>query len=102
MLRRTLQTAVRSDIIRTLAVRALGVLLTFASTTVTALLLGTSQFGAWSAGLSLALLFAACVPLGTDRLLVRQLSVLDLPQEQSIEVALAHRISAVVSGLRSH
>ncbi len=99
MLRRTLQTAVQSDIIRTLAVRALGVLLTFASTTVTALLLGTSQFGAWSAGLSLALLFAACVPLGTDRLLVRQLSVLDLPQEQSIEVALAHRISAVVSGL---
>ena len=99
MLIRTLQSVVQSDIIRTLAVRALGVLLTFASTTLTALLLGAAEFGTWSAGLSLALLAAAFAPLGTDRLLVRQLSVLDVPQQQALEVALAHRITAVVGGL---
>lgn len=99
MLRRTLQSAAQSDIVRTLAVRALGVLLSFASTTLTAVLLGTTEFGTWSAGLSLALLAAACVPLGTDRLLVRQLSVIELAEQQAFEVALTHRISAVVGGL---
>lgn len=74
-------------------------LLSFASTTLTAVLLGTTEFGTWSAGLSLALLAAACVPLGTDRLLVRQLSVIELAEQQALEVALTHRISAVVGGL---
>ncbi|MGV2339139.1 MAG UNVERIFIED_CONTAM: oligosaccharide flippase family protein [Planctomycetaceae bacterium] len=60
----------------TLAVRVLGVLLAFLSTTVTARVLGPEEFGAWSAGLSLAMLFAALAPLGMDRVLVRQLSVL--------------------------
>lgn len=99
MLSRTLRNAVQSEMMRTLAVRALGVFFAFASTTLTALLLGPAEFGTWSAGLSLALLAAAVAPLGTDRLLVRQLSVLDQPEQQSLELALAHRCAAIAGCL---
>jgi len=83
--------AVRSELVWTLAVRVLGVLLAFVSTTVTARVLGPEQFGAWSAGFSLATLLAALAPLGMDRVLVRQLSVLTDAASQAAEVAIAHR-----------
>lgn len=83
--------AVRSELVWTLAVRVLGVLLAFGSTTVTARVLGPEQFGAWSAGFSLATLLAALAPLGMDRVLVRQLSVLTEAASQAAEIAIAHR-----------
>lgn len=90
MVWRTYLVAVRSELVRTLAVRILGVLLAFVSTTITARLLGPEQFGAWSAGLSLATLLAALAPLGMDRVLVRQLSVLSDDTGRAAELAIAH------------
>jgi O-antigen/teichoic acid export membrane protein len=89
----------RSQLVQTLAVRVLGVLLAFVSTTVTARVLGPEQFGAWSAGLSLATLLAALAPLGMDRVLVRQLSVISNPADRSAELGIAHRCAMRFGGL---
>jgi len=87
---RAILAAWRSEMVWTLAVRVLGVLLAFLSTTVTARVLGPAEFGGWSAGLSLAMLLAALAPLGMDRVLVRQLSVLSDSGERAAELAIAH------------
>lgn len=90
MVERAILAAWRSEMVWTLAVRVLGVLLAFLSTTVTARVLGPAEFGGWSAGLSLAMLLAALAPLGMDRVLVRQLSVLSDSGERAAELAIAH------------
>ncbi|MFM7056006.1 MAG: lipopolysaccharide biosynthesis protein [Planctomycetota bacterium] len=89
----------RSELVHTLAVRVLGVLLAFVSTTITARVLGPEQFGAWSAGLSLATLLASLAPLGMDRVLVRQLSIISSHTERAAELAIAHRCAVRFGGL---
>ncbi len=99
MVRQAILAAWRSEMVWTLAVRVLGVLLAFLSTTVTARVLGPEEFGAWSAGLSLAMLLAALAPLGMDRVLVRQLSVLSDSGDRAAELAIAHASALRFGGL---
>ena len=82
--------SVTSDALGTMLIRALGIALLFASTTATAVLLGPAEYGEFSAALSLALLFATAAPLGTDRVLVRRLSITGR-DTAAAEVALTHR-----------
>lgn len=91
--------AIRRDALSTLLVRVIGIGLMFGSTVLTTRVLGPYEFGVYSAGLALAMLLAALVPLGTDRILVRNLSV--NPDRRNIggEIALAHRCTAIVAGL---
>ncbi len=80
-------------------VRVLGLLLMFACTTLTARLLGPSEYGTYSTGLSLAILLATLAPLGTDRVLVKQLSLNQSPEAAVPEIALTHRCTLLVSGV---
>lgn len=93
--------SVTSDALGTMLIRAMGIALLFASTTATAVLLGPTQYGEFSSALSLALLFATAAPLGTDRVLVRRLSISG-HDSAAAEVALTHRCSlwpaVVISG----
>ncbi|MFM7835484.1 MAG: hypothetical protein ACKPJD_27115, partial [Planctomycetaceae bacterium] len=84
--------SVTSDALGTMLIRAMGIALLFASTTATAVLLGPTQYGEFSSALSLALLFATAAPLGTDRVLVRRLSISG-HDAAAAEVALTHRCS---------
>ena len=82
--------SVFDDAFGTLAMRMIGIALTFVSTLVTARLFGPIEFGAYSAALALASLLAALAPLGSDRILVRNLSVTTCPVEIGRETAIAH------------
>lgn len=84
--------SIASDALGTMVIRAAGIGLLFASTTATAVLLGPTEYGEFSAALSLALLFATAAPLGTDRVLVRRLSISGR-DAAGPEVALTHRCS---------
>ena len=84
--------SIASDALFTLLVRAIGIGLLFASTTATAVILGSEQYGQFSSALSLALLYATAAPLGTDRVLVRRLSI-GGQDTAAAEVALTHRCS---------
>ncbi|MFN5538112.1 MAG: lipopolysaccharide biosynthesis protein [Planctomyces sp.] len=84
--------SIASDALGTMVIRAAGIALLFASTTATAVLLGPTEYGEFSAALSLALLFATAAPLGTDRVLVRRLSISGREAAGS-EVSLTHRCS---------
>lgn len=84
--------SIASDALGTMVIRAAGIALLFASTTATAVLLGPTEYGEFSAALSLALLFATAAPLGTDRVLVRRLSIIGREAAGS-EVSLTHRCS---------
>ena len=84
--------SIASDALFTLLVRAIGIGLLFASTTATAVILGSEQYGQFSSALSLALLYATAAPLGTDRVLVRRLSI-GGQDTAAAELALTHRCS---------
>ncbi len=86
-----------TDAFGALAVRGFGIVLMFASTTLTARLLGPEEYGTYSAALSLALLMATLAPVGSDRLLVRNLSTIKCPQEAGHETAIAHLCTAIVA-----
>lgn len=86
-----------TDAFGTLVVRGIGILLMFASTTLTARLLGPEEYGTYTAALSLALLMATLAPMGSDRLLVRNLSTVKCPKEAGHETAMAHLSTAIVA-----
>ncbi len=86
-----------SDAFGTFAVRMVGIALVFVSTTVTARLLGPSEYGIYSAALALAVLLGALAPLGSDRILVRSLSGTKCPDERGRETAIAHLCTAIVA-----
>lgn len=86
-----------SDACGTLAVRMVGIALMFVSTTVTARLLGPVEYGTYSAALALALLLAALAPMGSDRILVRNLSNTKCPLETGREIAIAHLCTVIVA-----
>jgi len=86
-----------SDAFGTLVVRMVGIALMFVSTTVTARLLGPAEYGTYSAALALALLLASLAPLGSDRILVRNLSNTKCPLETGREIAIAHLCTALVA-----
>ncbi len=91
--------SIRSAASGTLVIRALGILLLFACTTLTAGLLGPSEYGTYSAGLSLAMLLATLAPLGTDRILVKHLSIQHSMAAAAPEVAITHRCTLLVSAV---
>ena len=86
-----------SDAFGTFVVRMVGIALMFVSTTVTARLLGPAEYGTYSAALALAVLLAALSPLGSDRILVRNLSNTRCPIETGHEIAIAHLCTAIVA-----
>ena len=86
-----------SDAFGTLFVRAIGIVLMFASMTLTARLLGPAEYGTYSAAMALALLLATLAPLGTDRILVKNLSTVKSPEETGRETAIAHLCTAWVA-----
>ncbi len=83
--------AANRDALKTTIMRAAGILFVYGSTTITARVLGDLQFGEYHSALGLAMLLAALAPLGTDRVLVRNLSVRDDVQQQRHEVIITHR-----------
>lgn len=83
-----------SDAFGTIVVRAIGIVLMFASMTLTARLLGPAEYGTYSAALALALLLATLAPMGTDRILVRNLSTVKSAEEAGRETAIAHLCTA--------
>ena len=88
-----------TDAFGTLVVRMVGIALMFVSTTVTAKLLGPAEYGSYSAALALALLLAALAPLGSDRILVRNLSTTKCPIETGRETAIAHLCTAIIAAV---
>lgn len=82
-----------------LAVRGLGIVLTFAFTTLMARVLGPAEYGTYITALATATLMATLAPLGTDRILVRKLSVAKNGDQQSDEIALTHVCAGTVVGL---
>jgi O-antigen/teichoic acid export membrane protein len=87
-----------TDAFGTLAVRVAGIVLMFVSTTVAARLLGPSEYGTYSAAQALAVLLASLAPLGSEQLLVRNLSITKGVEEAGRETAIAH-VCAIISGL---
>ncbi len=91
--------AIRKDALSTLLVRVVGIGLMFGSTVLTTRVLGPYEFGIYNAGLALAMLLATLAPLGTDRVLVRNLSVNPDLRHVGGEIALGHRCTAFVTGI---
>lgn len=87
-----------SDAFGTLVIRVAGIVLMFVSTTVAARLLGPAEYGAYSAALALAVLLASLAPLGSEQLLVRNLSITKDVEEAGREIAIAH-VCTIISGL---
>lgn len=85
-----------SDAVGTLLVRLLGTGLVFVTTTVAARVLGPHEFGIYNAGSSLAILLATLVPMGTDRVLVRNLSTVVSPTAAGHDTALSHICTAIM------
>ena len=79
--------------------RMVGVALTFVSTPVIARLLGPLEFGAYTAVVALASLLAALAPLGSERILVRNLSATKCPDDMARETAIAHLCTGIVSAV---
>ena len=88
-------TTMLTDAFGTLVVRGIGIALMFVSTTVTARLLGPEEYGAYSAALALAVLMASLAPLGSDRILVKNLSTTKCPTETGRETAIAHLCTGI-------
>lgn len=100
MLRRFLHSdSLLADASTTLVVRAAGIALMFGMTTLTARLLGADEYGTFSAAWALAILLATLVPVGSDRILVRNLSTVTSPQQAGPDNALAHLCTALTAGL---
>ena len=77
-----------SDAIGALLVRGLGIGLMFASTTIAARTLGAEEYGSFSSALSLAMLLATIAPMGTDRIVSRNLSTTESDAESAGEIAM--------------
>jgi len=92
-------TTMLTDALGTLVVRGVGIALMFVSTTVTAILLGPEEYGAYSAALALAVLMASLAPLGSDRILVRNLSTTKCPDEAGCETAIAHLCTGITAAV---
>lgn len=88
-----------SDAFGTLAMRTVGVALTFVSTPVIARLLGPLEFGAYSAAVALASLLTALAPLGSERILVRNVSATKSPDDVARETAIAHLCTGIVTAV---
>ncbi len=89
--------SVISDAFGTMAVRVLGMALVFATTVASANVLGPLEYGAFNAGLSLTLLLASLLPMGTDRILARNLAMVRTPGEAGVDIALAHMSSLLAA-----
>jgi O-antigen/teichoic acid export membrane protein len=91
MLRRFIQSGTMfSDAFETLIVRVLGIGLMYAMTTVTARMLGAAEYGAFTAAWALAILLATLAPVGSDRILVRNLSTVSSATAAGRDVAITH------------
>ena len=98
MIRSFLQSGgILSDAIETLVVRVVGIGLMFGMTTLTARLLGADEFGAFTAAWALAILLATLAPIGSDRVLVRNLSTVKSPEAAGRDTAAAHICTLVIS-----
>jgi len=86
-----------SDAFETLVVRVLGIGLMFAMTTLTARLLGADEYGAFSAAWALAILLATLAPVGSDRVLVRNLSTVETPEQAGKDTAAAHVCTGLIA-----
>lgn len=86
-----------TDAFGAMVVRAVGLLLLYATTTLVAVNLGSAEFGVYTAAASLAMLFATLAPLGSDQVLVRNLSNCRTDDECGHEVALSHICSALAA-----
>jgi O-antigen/teichoic acid export membrane protein len=84
-----------SDAFGTLVVRVFGIALMFGMTTLTARFLGADQYGTFTAAWALAILLATVAPVGSDRILVRNLSTVDSPEEAGADTAVAHVCTAL-------
>jgi O-antigen/teichoic acid export membrane protein len=82
-----------------MVVRVLGLLMMFVCTTLTARLLGPAEYGTYNTGLSLAIVLATLAPLGTDRVLVKHLSLNQSPEVAAPEIALTHWCTLLMSGV---
>jgi O-antigen/teichoic acid export membrane protein len=85
-----------SDAFGAMTVRVVGMVLLFASTTLAARVLGPEEYGAFNAAFSLAVLLATFAPLGSDRIMLRNLSTSDSTDVTAREAALTHHTTAVV------
>ena len=88
--------AMLTDAIGALLVRGLGIGLMFVSTTIAARLLGADEFGTFSSALSLAMLLATIAPIGTDRIVARNLSTTESDAESEREIALT--LASTIAG----
>ena len=88
--------AMLTDAIGALLVRVLGIGLMFVSTTIAARLLGADEFGTFSSALSLAMLLATISPIGTDRIVARNLSTTESDAESGREIALT--LASTIAG----
>ena len=88
--------AMLTDAIGALLVRGLGIGLMFVSTTIAAHLLGADEFGTFSSALSLAMLLATIAPIGTDRIVARNLSTIESDAESGREIALT--LASTIAG----
>jgi O-antigen/teichoic acid export membrane protein len=88
-----------SDAFGAMTVRVVGMVLLFASTTLAARILGSEEYGAFNAAFSLAILLATFAPLGSDRIMLRNLSTSDSTEVAANETAQTHHTTAVVAVL---
>jgi len=93
------QSSLISDVLNALVVRAFGIVLMFVSMTLTARLLEPAEYGAYTSAMSLAILLATLAPLGTDRILVRNLSIANTLSRSGEETAVTHVCTLLVVGL---
>ncbi|MFN9718088.1 MAG: lipopolysaccharide biosynthesis protein [Planctomycetota bacterium] len=99
-MRRFLQAgAVHREAFAAMAVRGVGIGLTFLSTTTLARIMGPDAYGAYSAALASATLLAALAPLGTDRILIRTLSGSDDDPDCGQQVAVVHAATGAVAAV---
>lgn len=90
-------TSVHREAISAMVVRALGIGLTFISTTTLARIMGPDSYGAYSTALATATLMAALAPLGTDRTLVRTLSSSIESRNCGNQVAVVHAATGLIA-----
>ena len=92
-------TRMLTDAFGTLVMRMAGIALTLVSTTVAARSLGPVEYGAYCTALAMAMLLAALAPLGSDRILVRNLSTTKCPMATGRETAIAHLCTTITTAV---
>lgn len=83
----TQPSAMLSDALGALLVRGLGIGLMFASTTIAARTLGAAEYGTFSSAMSLSMLLATLAPMGTDRVVSRNLATSENHAESVWEIS---------------